>query len=90
MCVFGEDGEHLYTIGPLSSKIRSIEWKSENELSVNIGSAICMITVTETSYEPGLQYEVDDDDVELTVHACAPHGKILVAGCSNGLVSLIF
>jgi len=88
LCIFGEGGLRLHSIGPLDSVIRSIQWNKSNELAVNVGTAICMIHVTREHYIPRQKYPSELKEGEMKTLACSPKGNMFAAGCTTRLVQI--
>lgn len=86
ICIFASGARHVHTIGPLTDTILGLEWRTNGELAVNVGIAICVFTVDKNTVTPGAQYAADGGG--LTVLASAPSGKMLAAGCTNGSVRI--
>lgn len=89
VCIFGQGGVYLHTIGPLSSAVVCMEWRTRSDLAVNIGSGVQMFSIEGDEVEVGPILAADDvDGGGLTVLATAPGGKMLAAGCSSGSVRI--
>lgn len=88
LCIYGREGLRLHSIGPLDAQIRSMQWKTFDELAVNIGTAICVIHVNDIGYTLGTKYPSEYKDGYLKILACSPKGNMFAAGCSLGHVQI--
>lgn len=88
LCIYGDGGLLLHCIGPLLSRIQSMEWKTEEELAVNIGNAVCMISITPDEYTLGHQYPAELNQGSLSSLCCSPDGGMLAGSCSQGEVRI--
>eukprot|EP00210_Caulerpa_lentillifera_P003777 g3608.t1 len=84
LCIYGHGGLLLHTIGPLEAQIKSIEWNTGNQLAVNIGTAICMMTVTPEEFILGHQYPAEINQGILSTLSCPPDGSMLAGTCTHG------
>lgn len=88
LCIYGDGGLLLHCIGPLLSKIQSMEWKTGEELAVNIGAAVCMISITPEDFALGHQYPAELNQGSLSTLSCSPDGGMLAGGCTQGEVRI--